>query len=210
MLGNQVNEESFNLLHLELHCFRREINQFSKCCQFELCIFLCFWDYEEWKPQSKIRQVLFLFHLLIAFDDTSITTKYNIPELQIMFDEILTVVVGHNSGQNWKDYHFPAELNLPWAQVNCRTEETTHSSEYVAEISLSANHVSPRILSLQERETICSSLYYKSEQLQTCLPFLVHRTTGACTYIITFLFVSCISKQKLDLGKQIHKSKPAN
>lgn len=169
-------------------------------------LFLRLW---RMKPQSKIRQVLFLFRLLIAFDDTSITTKYNIPELQIMFDEILTVV-GHNSGQNRKDYHFPAELNLPWAQVNCRTEETTHSSEYVADISLSANHVSPRILSLQERETICSSLYYKSEQLQTCLPFLVHRTTGACTYIITFLFVSCISKQNLDLGKQIHKSKPAN
>ena len=40
--------------------------------------------------KSKIRQVLFLFHLLIAFDDTSIPTEYNIPELQIMFDEILT------------------------------------------------------------------------------------------------------------------------
>ena len=48
--------------------------------------------------KSKIKQVLFLFHLLIAFDDTSIPTEY-IPELQIMFDEILAVV-GHNSGQN--------------------------------------------------------------------------------------------------------------
>ena len=105
--------------------------------------------------KSKIRQVLFLFNLLIASADTPIPTEYNIPELQIMFDEILTVV-GHNSGQNWKDYHFPAELNLPWAQVNCRTEEITYSSEYVAEISLSANDVSPRILSFQERETICS------------------------------------------------------
>lgn len=85
--------------------------------------------------KSKIRQVLFLFNLLIASADTPIPTEYNIPELQIMFDEILTVV-GHNSGQNWKDYHFPAELNLPWAQVNCRTEEITYSSEYVAEISL--------------------------------------------------------------------------
>lgn len=99
--------------------------------------------------------LLFLFHLLIAFADTSIPTEYNIPDLQIMFDEILTVV-GHNSGQNRKDYHFPAELNLPWAQVNCCTEETTYSSEYVAEISVSTNHVSPRILSFQERETICS------------------------------------------------------
>lgn len=99
--------------------------------------------------------LLFLFHLLIAFADTSIPTEYNIPDLQIMFDEILTVV-GHNSGQNRKDYHFPAELNLPWAQVNCCTEETTYSSEYVAEISVSANHVSPRTLSFQERETICS------------------------------------------------------
>ena len=55
--------------------------------------------------KSKIRQVLFLFNLLIASADTPIPTEYNIPELQIMFDEILTVV-GHNSGQNWKDYHF--------------------------------------------------------------------------------------------------------
>ena len=47
MLGNQVNEESFNLLHLELHSFGREINQFSKCYQFELWIFLFFGDYEE-------------------------------------------------------------------------------------------------------------------------------------------------------------------
>ena len=159
--------------------------------------------------KSKIRQVLFLFNLLIASADTPIPTEYNIPELQIMFDEILTVV-GHNSGRNWKDYHFPAELNLPWAQVNCRTEEITYSSEYVAEISLSANDVSPCILSFQERKTICISLCYKSEQLQTCLPFLVHKTTRGCTYIITFLLVSCISKQKLDLGKQIHRSKPAN
>ena len=84
--------------------------------------------------------------------------------------------------------------------MNCRTEEITYSSEYVAEISLSANDVYPRILSFQERKTICSSLCYKSEQLQTCLPFLVHTTTRGCTYIITFLLVSCISKQKLDLG----------
>lgn len=53
-----------------------------------------------------------------------------------------------------------------------------------------------------KKETICSSLCYNSEQLQTCLPFLVHTTTGGCTYIITFLLVSCISKQKLDLGKK--------
>ena len=118
-------------------------------------IFLFFEILKNKNRKSKIRQVLFLFHLLIAFDDTSIPTEYNIPELQIMFDEILTVI-GHNSGQNWKDYHFRAELNLPWAQVNCRTEEITYSSEYVAEISLSANDVSPRILSFQERETICS------------------------------------------------------
>ena len=49
--------------------------------------------------KSKIRQVLFPFHLLIAFDATSIPKEYNIPELKIMFDEILAVV-GHNSGQN--------------------------------------------------------------------------------------------------------------
>ena len=48
--------------------------------------------------KSKIRQVLFLFNLLIASADTLIP-EYNIPELQIMFDEILTVI-GHNSGQN--------------------------------------------------------------------------------------------------------------
>lgn len=100
MLGNQVNEESFNLLHLELHCFRREINQFSKCCQFELCISpFSFEIMKNKNRKSKIRQVLFLFHLLIAFDDTFIPTEYNIPQLQIMFDEISTVV-GHNSGQN--------------------------------------------------------------------------------------------------------------
>ena len=100
MLGNQVNEESFNLLHLELHCFRCKINQFSKRCQFELCIFLFFFEImKNGNRKSKIRQVLFLFHLLIAFDDTSILKEYNIPELQIMFDEILAVV-GHNSGQN--------------------------------------------------------------------------------------------------------------
>lgn len=49
--------------------------------------------------KSKIRQVLFPFHQLLAFADTSIFTEYNIPELQIMFDEMLTVV-GRNSGQN--------------------------------------------------------------------------------------------------------------
>lgn len=74
--------------------------------------------------KSKIRQVLFLFNLLIASADTLIP-EYNIPELQIMFDEILTVI-GHNSGQNWKDYHFPAELNLPWAQVNCRWQRSVY------------------------------------------------------------------------------------
>lgn len=102
MLGNQVNEESFNLLHLELHCFRSKIDQFSKCCQFELCIFLLFFGEEIMKNKnnkSKIRQVLFPFHQLLAFADTSIFTEYNIPELQIMFDEMLTVV-GRNSGQN--------------------------------------------------------------------------------------------------------------
>ena len=169
--------------------------------------------------KSKIRQVLFLFNLLIASADTPIPTEYNIPELQIMFDEILTVV-GHNSGQNWKDYHFPAELNLPWAQVNCRTEEITYP--WFA-TTWKGGHVggqNKRIFrrriymkiefSSQRRKTICSSLCYKSEQLQTCLPFLVHTTTKGCTYIITFLLVSCISKQKLNLGKQIHRSKPAN
>ena len=155
MLGNQVNEESFNLLHLELHCFRCKINQFSKCWQFELCIFLFFEIIKNKNRKSKIRQVLFRFNLLIASADTPIPTEYNIPELQIMFDEILTVV-GHNSGQN-RDYHFPAELNLPWAQRNCRTEETTYSSEYEAEISLSANHVSPRILSLQKEKWTVNS-----------------------------------------------------
>ena len=118
MLGNQVNEESFNLLHLELHCFRCKINQFSKCWQFELCIFLFFEIIKNKNRKSKLRQVLFRFNLLIA-------TEYNIPELQIMFDEILTVI-GHNSGQNWKDYHFPAELNLPWAQVNCRWQRSVY------------------------------------------------------------------------------------
>ena len=173
-------------------------------------IFLFFEILKNKNRKSKIRQVLFLFHLLIAFDDTSIPTEYNIPELQIKFDEILTVV-GHNSGQN-RDYHFPVELNLPWAQGNCRTEETTYSSEYEAEISLSANHVSPRILSLQKEKWTVNSEQWtvNNEQTQTCLPFLVHRTTGGCTYIITFLLVSCISEQKLYLGKKIHRSKPAN
>lgn len=100
MLGNQVNEESFNLLHLELHSFRREINQFSKCYQFELWIFLFFFEImKNENRKTKIRQVLFLVHLLIAFDDTFTPTEYNITQLQIIFDEILTVV-GHNSGQN--------------------------------------------------------------------------------------------------------------
>ena len=49
--------------------------------------------------KTKIRQVLFPVHLLIAFDDTFTPTEYNITQLQIIFDEILTVV-GHNSGQN--------------------------------------------------------------------------------------------------------------
>ena len=49
--------------------------------------------------KTKIRQVLFLVHLLIAFDDTFTPTEYNITQLQIIFDKILTVV-GHNSGQN--------------------------------------------------------------------------------------------------------------
>lgn len=155
MLGNQVNEESFNLLHLELHCFRCKINQFSKCCQFELCIFLFFWDYEEWKPQKQNQTGVISLQPVDNVCWYTHSNRIQHTRAANHFHEILTVV-GHNSGQNWKDYHFPAELNLPWAQVNCRTEEITYSSEYVAEISLSANDVSPRILSFQERETICS------------------------------------------------------
>ena len=62
--------------------------------------------------KSKIRQVLFLFHLWIAFDDTFIPTEYNIPELQTTFDEILAVsdII---LGKIEKDYNFAAELNLP-------------------------------------------------------------------------------------------------
>ena len=86
--------------------------------------------------------------------------------------------------------------------MNCPSQEITYSSEYVAEISLSANHVSPRIMSFQERDYLQPFVLQK--WLAKDLPTIsrTNTTTGGCTYIITFLLVSCISKQKLDLGKK--------
>ena len=75
MPGNQVNEESFNLSHLELHCFRCKLISFQNAANLNFAFSFFFEIMKNENRKSKIRQVLFLFNLLTASADTPIPTE---------------------------------------------------------------------------------------------------------------------------------------